>query len=185
MAQVGAFDGNRGKSKNQKGLDHTAFTRQLSFRALQRVKNGPSQVRAVAEYALMDGIIVCMNLFVREEGLFALLVACRNLFTFTAFTAAGASTHDCQLPRNVQLPRTRRRTFRRCLFVDLLAYSLLFPLLLDLPLFLWVFHDGGLLIGGCGLFRHGQLYSNNEVDRSLDLDACKVLALGKENRGQG
>ena len=70
--QVGAFNGNR-------GLDHTAFTRQLSFRALQRVKNGPSQVRAVAEYALMDGIIVCMNLFVREEGLFALLVACRNL----------------------------------------------------------------------------------------------------------
>ena len=100
MAQVGAFNGNR-------GLDHTAFTRQLSFRALQRVKNGPSKVRAVAEYALMDGIIVCMNLFVREEGLFALLVACRNLFTFTAFTAAGASTHDCQLPRNVQLLRTR------------------------------------------------------------------------------
>ena len=178
MAQVGHSNGNR-------GLDHTAFTRQLSFRALQRVKNGPSQVRAVAEVKLIDECIVYMNLFVREEGLFALLVACRNLFTFTAFTAAGASTHDCQLPRNVQLPRTRRRTFRRCLFMDLLAYSLLFPLLLDLPLFLWVFHDGDLLRGGCGLFRHGQLYSNNKVDRSLDLDACKVLAQGNENRGQG
>ena len=102
MAQVGAFNGNRGDEfriledarERKPGMlvagaerltvpvpDHTAFTRQLSFRALQRKKNGPSQVRAVAEIKVMNGGIALMNLIVREEGLSIRLacVACRNL----------------------------------------------------------------------------------------------------------
>ena len=142
-------------------------------------------MRAVAEVKLIDEIIVCMNLFVREEGLFALLVACRNLLHLPLLLLQVLPLMIVSFLGMFNFLGQGDEPSGAVYSWTFWHIPLLFPLLLDLPLFLWVFHDGVLLIGGCGLFRHGQLYSNNEVDRSLDLDACKVLALGNENRGQG
>ena len=77
--------------------DHTSFSRQLSFRTLQRIKDGPRQVRAVAEIKPINYFVASLNSIVREEeDLFALLVACRQFVTFPAFTAAGAYSVYCQ-----------------------------------------------------------------------------------------
>ena len=79
--------------------DHTSFSRQLSFRTLQRIKDGPRQVRAVAEIKPINYFVASFNSIVREEEdlqPFALLVACRQFVTFPAFTAAGAYSIYCQ-----------------------------------------------------------------------------------------
>ena len=72
--------------------DNTGFLRQLSFGSFQRMKDGPRQVRAVADVTPMDFWITCWNLIVRELPCFSRVA----YVTLTIFTAAGASTHDCQ-----------------------------------------------------------------------------------------
>ena len=61
------------------------------------MKDGPRQVRAVAEIKPINYFVASLNSIVREEeDLFALLVACRQFVTFPAFTAAGAYCTYCQ-----------------------------------------------------------------------------------------